>query len=99
MLYCKLQEKYNYLLLFATLQDKFLRVTCQHNLQCFSVVILHCELQEKMPGVIFKLAFSSVSVWRAKQFENDFDVDSEHFIRYRDENSVSKLIRLSVDVA
>ena len=36
---------------------------------------------------------SSVSVWAAKQFEND-DVDKKHFIRFRDENTLLKFIRL-----
>ena len=41
---------------------------------------------------------NSVSVWTAKQFEND-NADGEDFIRFRDENVVFKFIQLSVDVA
>ena len=35
--------------------------------------------------------------WTAKQFENIY-VDEEHFMRFRDENAVSKFIPLRVDV-
>ena len=41
---------------------------------------------------------NSVSVWTAKQFEND-DVNEEQFIRFRDENAVFKFIWLSVNAA
>ena len=40
---------------------------------------------------------SSISVWTAKQLEND-NVDGEHFNHFRNENSIFKLTQLSADV-
>ena len=42
--------------------------------------------------------YRSISVWTAKQFEND-NVDREHFIRFQEKNTVFQFIRLSMDIA